>query len=106
MTPSPPGSIETQLRLTMSRGTVRFVDVAYASGWNVWPLQDGEWAWSAWVAVNAGLPRSGIEATEAEAQDAAQRALEAMLSDAQAADQSRRELPARHERGKEWNPEA
>jgi hypothetical protein len=82
------------------------MDVGYASGWNVWPLENGEWAWSAWVAVNGGLPRSGIEATEAEAQEAAQRALEGMLSDAQASEQSRRELPARDERGEKWSPQA
>ena len=81
------------------------MEVAHASGWNVWPVQ-GEWAWSAWVAVNAGLLGSGIEPTEAEAQDAAQRALQAMLSDAQAAEQSRRELPTRDERSKEWDPQA
>jgi hypothetical protein len=85
----------------VDRGTVRFVDAGHASGWNVWPVDNDEWAWSAWVAVNGGLPRSGIEATEAEAQEAAHRALEAMLSDAAAAEQLRRELPARDERGKE-----
>lgn len=88
----------------MSRGTVKFVDVGYASGWNVWPLENGDWAWSAWVAVNGGLPRSGTEATEAEAQEAAQRALEGMLSDAGAAEQSRRELPLPHDPGKQWAP--
>jgi hypothetical protein len=56
--------------------------------------------------VNGSLLRSGIEATEAEALEAAQRALEAMLSDAQAAEQSRRALPTRDERGKEWDPQA
>jgi hypothetical protein len=100
------GFIETQLRGMMGRGTVRFVDAVHASGWNVWPTENGEWAWSAWVAVNGGLPRSGIEATEAEAHEAAQRALEAMLSDAQAAEQARRELPVRDESRREWDPQA
>jgi hypothetical protein len=82
------------------------VNVGYVSGWNVWPLENGEWAWRAWVSVNGGPLNSGIEATEAEAQEAAQQALEGILSDAAAAEQSRRELPASDERGKEWNPEA
>lgn len=83
-----------------------FVNVGYASGWNVWALENREWEWSAWVAANGGMPASGIEATEAEAQEAARRALEGMLSDAQAAEQSRRELPTPDERGNEWNPQA
>jgi hypothetical protein len=99
-----PADIETQQCLMMSRGTARFVDVGLASGWRVWPLENGEWAWSAWVAVNGGLPRSGIAATETEAQEAAQRALEGMLSDARAAEQSRRELPASHDHGRQWEP--
>lgn len=90
----------------MSRGTLRVVDVGHASGWNVWPLENGDWAWSAWVAVNGGLPRSGVEATEAEAEEAAQRALQGMLSDTRAAEQSRRTLPAGDEHGKECNPQA
>lgn len=76
------------------------MEVAHASGWNLWPA-GGQWAWSAWVAVNGGLPRSGIEATEAGAQEAALRALEAMLSDAQAGEHSRRQLTTRDERGNE-----
>jgi hypothetical protein len=81
------------------------VDVGYASGWNVWPVE-GEWAWSVSVAVNGSLLRSGIEATEALAQEAAERTLEAMLSDAQAAEQSQRELPTRDEGSKKWDPQA
>lgn len=56
--------------------------------------------------MNGGPLNSGIEATEAEAREAAQRALEGMLSDAAAAEQSRRELPASDARGKEWDPQA
>jgi hypothetical protein len=82
------------------------VNVGYSSGWNVWPLETGEWAWRASVAVNGGPLSSGIEASEAEAEEAARRALEGMLSDAAAAEQSRRELPASDERGKEWHPQA
>jgi hypothetical protein len=63
-----------------------------ANGWDVWPLESGEWAWSAWVASNGGLHRSGTQATEFEANAAAQRELEVMVSDARAAAQPRREL--------------
>ncbi len=73
---------------------------------NVWPLENGGWAWNAWIAANLGLPRSGIEATEAEAQQAARRELERMLSEAKAAAQPRRELPVRDNRGKEREPQA
>ena len=59
-----------------------------------------------WTAVNLGLPRSGIEATEAEAQQAAQRELERILSEARAAAQPRRELPVRQDRGKEQEPQS
>jgi hypothetical protein len=82
------------------------VDVGDARGWNVWPLENGDWAWRAWIAVNLGLPRSGIEATEAEAQETAQRQLEGMISEARAAAQSRRELPLRDDRGKQWEPQS
>jgi hypothetical protein len=82
------------------------VDVGDARGWNVWPLESGDWVWSAWIAANLGLLRSGIEATEAEAQRTAQEEIERMLSEAGAAAPSRRELPARDDRGKERQPQA
>jgi hypothetical protein len=63
-------------------------------------------AWNVWIASNLRLPRSGIAATEAEAQMAAQRELERMLSEANAAAQRRRELPVRDERGKSWEPQS
>ena len=81
------------------------MDVGEANGWNVWPLENGNWAWSAWVASNGGLRRSGIEATEFEAQDAAQRELELMVSDASAASQTRRELSVHDDRDKRWEPQ-
>jgi hypothetical protein len=80
------------------------VDVGEANGWNVAPLEDGDWAWSAWVASNGGLHRSGIEATEFEAQKAAQRELAQMVSDAKAAAQPRRELSVHDDREKRWDP--
>jgi len=82
-------------------GSVCSVDVGDARGWNVWPLENGDWAWDAWIAADLGLPRSGIEATEAEAQQAAHRELERMLSEGRAAARPRRELLVRDDRGKE-----
>ncbi len=82
------------------------MDVGEASGWNVWPLENGDWAWSAWVASNGGLPRSGIEATEAGAQNAAQRELERMVSEARTAAQLRRELPVHDDRDERWDPQS
>jgi hypothetical protein len=81
------------------------VDIGNASGWNVWPLENGDWAWRAWIAANGGVPHSGVEASESEAQEAAQRALEYMLSDASAADQDRRELGVPDNRGTPWDPQ-
>jgi hypothetical protein len=72
----------------------------------VWPLDNGDWAWSAWASSNGGLPRSGIETTEARAQAAAQGALELMLSEANAAAQGRRELPAQDDPRPYWNPQS
>jgi hypothetical protein len=88
------------------RGSVCSVDLGDARGWNVSPLENGDWAWNAWIAWNGGLPRSGIAATEAEAQTAAQRELERMVSEAGAAAQERRELPVRDERGRSWEPQS
>jgi hypothetical protein len=82
------------------------VDVGIARGWNVWPLENGDWAWNAWVSSNGGLPSSGTAATEAEAHQAAQRELERMLSDAAAGQQQRRELPVREDRGWSWDPQS
>jgi hypothetical protein len=78
------------------------MDVGEANGWNVWPLESGDWAWSVWVAT--GPRRSGVEATEFEAQKAVQRELELMLSDARAAAQSRRELTVEDDRDERWEP--
>jgi hypothetical protein len=82
------------------------VDIGHASGWNLWPLENGDWAWRAWVSSNGGLPRSGIEATEAKAQAAAQGELELMLSEANGAAQQRRELPVQDDRWPYWNPQS
>jgi hypothetical protein len=92
--------------MMIGRGSVSPVDVGDARGWNVWLLDNGDWAWTAWIAANLGLPRSGIEATEAEAQQAAQREIKRMLSEAIAASQPRRELPVRDDRGKEREPQS
>jgi hypothetical protein len=81
------------------------VDVGDARGWNVWPLENGDWAWNAWIAANCGLPRSGIAATEAEAQEAAQQEIERKVSEARVAAQPRRELPVRDDRGKAREPQ-
>jgi hypothetical protein len=82
------------------------MDVGEASGWNVWPLESGEWAWSAWIAANGTLTLTGVESTEDEAESAAQRGLEGMASDAMAAAQSRRELPGSIDGERRWDPQA
>jgi hypothetical protein len=68
------------------------VDLGTARGWNVWQLENGDWAWSIWDAASV-LSRSGVEATEATAEAAATQALEFLSGEARAAGQSRRELP-------------
>jgi hypothetical protein len=78
------------------------VDVPEANGWNVWPLDNGDWAWTVWVAGNG---RSGLEATELEAQNATQRELELMVSEASAAAHQRRELSVPDDGGKRWEPQ-
>jgi hypothetical protein len=80
------------------------MDLGEARGWNVWPLETGDWAWTAWTAANDR--RSGIEPTEAEAESAAQRELEGLVSDAMAAALSRRELAVRDDRAKQWDPQS
>src|ERR1019366_9814480 len=91
----------------VGRASVCSVDVGAARGWDVSPLENGDWAWNAWIASSLGLPRSsGIAATEAEAQAAAQRELERMVSESEAAAQERRELPVRDERGRSWGPQS
>jgi hypothetical protein len=90
----------------IGRGSVCSVDVGDARGWNVWQLENGDWAWNAWIAAILGLPRSGVEATEAEAQQGAQQEIERMLSEARAAAQPRRELPMRDDPGKEREPQS
>lgn len=82
------------------------MDVGEARGWNVWPLESGEWAWSAWIAANGTLTLTGIEPTELEAESAAQRGLEGMASDATASAQSRRELPVSIDGEPRWDPQA
>jgi hypothetical protein len=79
------------------------MDVGDGRGWNVWPLENGDWGWNAFAAANG---RSGIEASEAGAEMAAQRELERMVSEAAAAAQSRRELPVREDRGRQWDPQS
>jgi hypothetical protein len=78
------------------------VDVGEANGWSVWSLESGDWAWSAWVA--SAPRRSGIEATEFEAESAAQRELELIVSEARAAAQPRRELSEQDDRDERWQP--
>jgi hypothetical protein len=73
------------------------MDVGSARGWDVRQLKDGDWAWRAWAGEHLGLSRSGVEATEAEAQDAAPRELQAMVSEATASAQDRRRLTASNE---------
>lgn len=77
-----------------------------ANGWNVWPLENGDWGWSAWVASNGGLPQSGVEEAEALALAAAQRELERMTSAAQTAAQSRRELFPTDSAEERWDPQS
>ena len=81
------------------------MDVGDARGWNVWPLDNGKWAWTAWITANAGAPQSGVEGSEPEAQEAAQRTLQHMLSEASAAAQDRRELPVPDDGGRPWEPQ-
>ena len=76
---------------------VSSMDVGIARGWNVWQLENGDWAWSALAAENLGLPRSGVEATEAEAQGAARRELEVIVSEARPAARQRRRLTVSRE---------
>ncbi len=87
----------------IERGSVSPVEVGDARGWDVWPLDSGEWAWSAWIAAGLGLPRFGVEPTEAGAQETAQRELERMVSESTAASQSRRELDV-PDHGPNWAP--
>jgi hypothetical protein len=82
-------------------GRLSTVDVGDANGWNVWPLENGDWAWNVWIA--AGQSRSGAEATESEAQKTAQRELELMISEARAA-AARRTLAAHGDRDGRWGP--
>ena len=70
------------------------MDVGEARGLTVSPLESGEWAWTAWIAGHLVLSRrTGIEASEAAAQQAGTRALEHLVSEAAASARSRRELP-------------
>lgn len=81
----------------------RAMEIGKARGWNVRPLDSGDWAWTAWIGADG---RSGVEPTEAEAESAAQRELESMASDAVAGAQSRRELPVSDDRDVRWDPQA
>jgi hypothetical protein len=87
-----------------SRGTVSSVDAGHAQGWDVWPLDDGKWAWRAWISSSGGLSQSGIEPSEAEAKNAAQRALELMVSEARASAQPRRELSVPDDQRRQREP--
>jgi hypothetical protein len=90
-------------RRPIDRASVSAVEIGEARGWNVRPLDSGDWAWTAWIGADG---RSGVEPTEAEAESAAQRELESMASDAAAGAQSRRELPVRDDRDVRWDPQA
>lgn len=94
------------LAMMFTRGSVSRVEVGDTRGWNVWPLENGDWAWNAWLASNLAMRQSGIEATEREAEEAAQRELEDMLSEARAAAQRRRELSVPDDREGRWEPQA
>jgi hypothetical protein len=83
--------------------SVSSMDIGDGQGWSVWPLENGDWGWNAFAGANG---RSGIEASEAEAEMAAQRELEHMVSEAAAAEQSRRELPVREDLAKQWDPQS
>jgi len=71
------------------------MDLGIARGWDVWQLESGDWAWRVWAAECLGLPRSGVEVTEAQAQEAARRELEVIIFEARAAAQERRRLTVR-----------
>ena len=79
------------------------MDRGEARGWNVWPLETGDWTWTAWTVANR---RSGIAPTEAEAESAAERALEDLVSDAASASLSRRELTVSDDGGRRWDPQS
>jgi hypothetical protein len=79
------------------------VDIGVARGWNVWPLENGNWAWNVWDHLHS---RSGTEHTEANAQEAAQRELQRIIAEAKAAAQQERELTARDDRRKYWDPQS
>ena len=79
------------------------MDVGVARGWKVSELEAGEWAWNAWGRVRS---ESGIEASEDEAQLAAQRALEEIAGEEWAAGQGWRELPIGADRPTRWDPES
>ncbi len=72
-------------------------------GWNVWELESGDWAWTAWSHDRSGF---GIEPTEAEAETAAQHELDRFVAEDPAADQYRRELPATDPVPKDWDPQS
>ena len=91
---------------SIGRCRVCSVDVGDARGRIVWPLENGAWAWNAWIAACLDLPRSGIEPTEAEAESAAQQEIERMPSEARTAALTRRELPAPDDRGEECQPQS
>jgi hypothetical protein len=79
------------------------VDLGFAQGWNVSELETGEWAWNAWGRARS---ESGIEASESEAQEAAQRALEEIAAEERAAAQGWRELPVGSDRRMPWDPQS
>jgi hypothetical protein len=79
------------------------MDLGEARGWNVLPLETGDWTWTAWTVADR---RSGVEPTAAGAESAAQRALEGLVSDAMSAALARREFTASNDAGKRWDPQS
>lgn len=79
------------------------MDVGVAQGWNVWPLDNGDWAWNAW---DHRQSQSGVEDTEAKAHEAAKRELERIAAETRAVEQQERELPARGDRREYWDPQS
>jgi hypothetical protein len=71
------------------------MEIGTARGTNIWPLESGRWAWSAW---DHRQTLSGTEDTEMRAQAAASHALEQIIAEGRLAAPDRRELPSRDDR--------
>jgi hypothetical protein len=87
----------------MRRAYVLSVDLGVARGWDVRELENGDWAWNAWGRSRSG---SGVEATEAAAERAAQQELEEIAAEERAAAQQERELPREADRRTYWGPQS